>query len=53
MAAYEEAFAAGSRVRVRDLAELRRFQRDRKWHHPLDDDRLGYAGQTATLSNRT
>jgi hypothetical protein len=50
MAAYEERFPAGSRVRVRELAELTRFQRDWKWHHPLDGDRLQYAGQTATVA---
>lgn len=50
MAVYEERFPAGSRVRVRELAELARFLRDWKWHHPLDEDRLQYAGRTTTVA---
>jgi hypothetical protein len=45
MPAYNETFPVDSRVRIRDVAELRQFQIEWKWNHPLEDDRLRFAGE--------
>jgi hypothetical protein len=49
MPAYNAAFTVGSRVRICGVDELRRFQAEWKWHHPLEDGRLRFAGELTTV----
>jgi hypothetical protein len=49
MRAYNAAFPVDSRVRIRGVDELRRFQIEWKAHPPLEDDRLRFAGELTTV----
>jgi hypothetical protein len=51
MPAYKELFREGSRVKVRNRKDLVQFQQSWKWHHPVSDPMLAYAGQTATVKS--
>jgi hypothetical protein len=46
---YKVDFAVGSSVRIKSRAELEDFQRTWKFHHPLQDSQLEYAGTIATV----
>ena len=47
---YDALYPWGTRVRVRDLHELQEFKRTWKYHHPLHDEQLPFAGQEARVS---
>jgi hypothetical protein len=49
MKPYEEAFPAGSSVRIRDRDSLERFRREWKYHNPLVEEQIGFAGRVATV----
>jgi hypothetical protein len=51
MAAYEERFSKGSRVRVAARETLSLFQRTWQWHHPLTDQMLASAGREAVVES--
>ena len=42
-------FPIGSRVRIRSREQLEEFQRTWKYHHPLLDEQLAFAGRDATV----
>ena len=46
---YEERFPFGCRVRVADEATLRRFAATWKYHHPLQEEQVKYAGMVTTV----
>lgn len=46
---YHSAFDGGEHVLIAGLDTLREFQRSWKWHHPLTDDQLAYAGQSGLM----
>jgi len=46
---YEAEFDVGARVRVQSLEVLERFQRDWKYHNPLTDQQLSYAGSRSQV----
>ena len=48
-ASVQGSFAKGSKVRVRAREELLAFQRSWKFHHPVSDDMLSFAGQQTTV----
>jgi len=48
---YKEAFPIGSRVRIADLRELTEFRRSWKYHHPLEEGQLAFAGIPATVAD--
>lgn len=49
MAAYDEDFPVGSKVRIVDAASLREFQRTWKHHHKLDPSQLANADDVAEV----
>ena len=49
MGLYEAAFQPGDRVKVASIEELELFRRTWKYHHPLTDEQLHYAGRTAKV----
>jgi len=51
MPPYQEQFPIGARVRVRSTEQLRAFQSEWKWHHPLEDGRLPFAGQESFVED--
>jgi hypothetical protein len=42
---YHSAYDAGEYVGIADIDTLLAFQRSWKWHHPLSDDQLAFAGK--------
>jgi len=48
---YAVDFPAGSKVRIKSREYLEEFQRTWKFHHPLQDSQLEYAGITATVQS--
>jgi hypothetical protein len=46
VAPYKEDFPAGSTIKIRDRGFLERFKREWKYHHPLSDAQLDFAGAT-------
>jgi len=46
---YKEQFPAGSRVRVKPRSFLEQFQREWKYHHPVSNEQLDFAGVTDTV----
>ena len=46
---YKEEFSTGSKVEIVDAELLREFARTWKWHHPLENSQLEFAGQTAEV----
>jgi hypothetical protein len=51
MAAYKEMFPVGSRVWIRDREFLEEFKRSWKFHHPLEESQLQYAGSSALVKS--
>lgn len=47
--AYNAAYPAGTRVRIRDLASLERFRQSWKFHDPLQPSMLEFAGRVAVV----
>jgi hypothetical protein len=48
---YKEDFPVGSRVRVKDLEFLEEFKTSWKYHHPLQDTQMRYAGAAARVKS--
>jgi hypothetical protein len=46
---YKEQFPPGSRVRVKLRSFLEQFQREWKYHHPISNEQLDFAGVTDTV----
>ena len=46
MPPYKEQFPVGSRVRVKLRSFLEQFQREWKYHHPISNEQLDFAGVT-------
>jgi hypothetical protein len=46
MAEYDEDYPVGTLVRIAPLDELQTFKRDWKYHHPLQEEQLKFAGST-------
>ncbi len=49
MKPYEAAFAVGAEVRVVDDLALARFRREWKFHNPVRDEQMAYAGKAAKV----
>jgi hypothetical protein len=41
---YQEKFPIGTVVRIAPLEQLQAFKRDWRYHHPLQDEQLQFAG---------
>ena len=50
MPQYQEQFPKGSKVRVRDFAMLESFKKEWRFHNPLRDDQLAFAGKEGRVS---
>jgi hypothetical protein len=50
MPAYEAVFDVGAPVRVQALNALKAFRDSWKFHHPLDEAQLAFAGRWATVA---
>ncbi len=51
MKPYEEAFSAGSQVRIADRPVLEQFFKTWKFHNPLRPEQLPFAGKAAKVAN--
>jgi hypothetical protein len=51
MSGYRERFPTGSRVRVALIGALETFRRAWRFHHPLTDQQIEYAGTVATVKD--
>lgn len=51
MPAYESLFEVGQQVRIQSLDELQAFRESWKFHHPLVEEQLAFAGQSATVAS--
>lgn len=49
MKSYQEAFPTGSTVRIRDREALEKFHQEWKYHDPLTEEQIAFAGETATV----
>ena len=49
MPLYQEKFPAGTSVRIASLDTLLAFRRDWKYHHPLQESQLRFAGMVAKV----
>lgn len=49
--AYEPEFPVGTRVRIVELEALEQFQQEWKWHHPVRDEQLSFAGHEAHVAS--
>lgn len=49
--AYEPEFPVGTRVRILEAEELRKFQKEWRWHHPIGDEQLHFAGREAQVTS--
>jgi hypothetical protein len=47
--AYQEKYPKGSRVCVKDRAALEVFMRNWRYHHPLQNEQILFAGQTGEV----
>ena len=48
---YLEKFPAGTLVRVRDRDFLEQFKKEWRFHHPLEDRQMSFAGRTARVAH--
>jgi hypothetical protein len=48
-APYHEQYQVGAKVRIVSLERLEAFQREWKFHHPLQAEQLRFAGTTDTV----
>ncbi len=46
---YEAEYPTGTSVRIAGKEELESFVREWKWHHPLQQDQLDFAGHLAKV----
>jgi hypothetical protein len=46
---YHSAFDGGEYVRIVEVEALRRFQQSWKWHNPLQEEQLAYAGKDVRI----
>jgi hypothetical protein len=46
---YTPEYATGSCVRVASRETLEAFRREWKWHHPIQEEQLGFAGRKAIV----
>lgn len=46
---YKSEYPDGSRVRILDREQLERFAKEWKYHNPLQQEQLQFAGQTAVV----
>jgi len=51
MPLYREQYPASSRIRIKSRAFLEQFQKDWKYHHPLTNEQLDFAGVADTVKN--
>lgn len=51
MTPYQEQFPTGTPVRVASRDALEGFMRDWRWHHPLESERLQFAGSETTVES--
>lgn len=49
--AYNAEFPAGTQVRIIDRDRLEEFKRTWRYHHPLTDEQLAYAGHSAQVNS--
>jgi len=49
--AYNAEFPAGTQVRIIDRDHLAEFKRTWRYHHPLTDEQLAYAGHSAQVKS--
>jgi hypothetical protein len=47
---YNADFPVGTTVRIPERAALEKFRATWKWHHPLQDEQLDYAGTTTAVT---
>ena len=47
--AYKAEFLVGSKVQIVDTELLKEFAGTWKWHHPIENSQLAFAGQTAEV----
>lgn len=50
---YEPEFPVGTHVRIMEFEALERFQQEWKWHNPLRDEQLKFAGREAQVASVT
>jgi hypothetical protein len=48
---YNAAFPEGTKVCIKDKAFLERFLEEWKYHHPITEEYMQYAGVTTTVSS--
>jgi hypothetical protein len=48
---YESTFEKGDTVRIENLETLESFKRDWKFHNPLSDEQLRFAGRTTIVTS--
>jgi hypothetical protein len=48
---YNPEFAEGTRVRIVESEDLNRFRLEWRWHNPLQDEQMLYAGRIATVKS--
>jgi hypothetical protein len=46
---YKAEFPVGSQIRIADLSVLLNFKNNWRWHHPLVEEQLDYAGTLAVV----
>ena len=51
MPAYKESFPIGTEIQIAELAQLEKFRDTWRYHHPIQPEQLGFAGQQATVSH--
>jgi len=47
---YKEEYPVGSKVQIVDAELLKGFANGWKWHHPLENVQLAFAGRTAEVA---
>jgi hypothetical protein len=50
MRPYKAAFAVGSNVTIANLSNLEEFRRTWRFHNPLQEEQLAYAGKEARVA---
>ena len=48
---YKAEFPAGTVVRVKDQGFLTQFKETWKYHHPLEEEQVAFAGRVATVKS--
>jgi len=50
MKPYDAKYSVGTAVRIADLSQLERFRAEWRFHHPLEQGQLVFAGRTAKIA---